>query len=55
MKNRRQARKGEVTCNNCKHHFVAWWSKRLRCHLGSNYVTGKKYTCDFVEEKEAKC
>ena len=46
----RKARKGEVTCEQCRYSKVREASGRLECRWWKrSYVTGRKHTCDMHE------
>jgi hypothetical protein len=48
----RKARKGEVTCEQCRHSKVREASGRLECRFDErNYVAGRKHTCDGAVQR----
>lgn len=52
FENYRKAKKGEITCEQCKFSRFRWWSKRLECAqlgYGPCQAVGKHHTCDTAE------
>lgn len=50
--NYRKARKGEVTCEQCRHSKVRAIGGRLECQFyTSHYVVGRKHTCDMAIQR----
>jgi len=51
----RKARKGEVTCEQCRFSKVREVSGRLSCWWWErSYPTGRKHTCDKAEQRGAQ-
>ena len=53
MENYRKAKKGDITCNDCRHKTGRWYSKRLYCDI-SDYSVGKKNTCSNARKPHNK-
>lgn len=51
----RKARKGEVTCEQCRHSKVREIGGRLECLVSSarHYVVGRTHTCDLAVQRGA--
>jgi len=51
--NYRKARKGEVTCEQCRHSKVREVGGRLECQISfaRHYVVGRKHTCDMALQR----
>lgn len=47
FENYRKAKKGEITCEQCKHSILRWWSRRWECE---RLAVGKHHTCDSAED-----
>ncbi len=49
----RKARKGEVTCEQCRYSRERQSSGRIECQawLPPYYVVGRKNTCKFAEQR----
>jgi hypothetical protein len=51
----RKARKGEITCEECRYSGVRAESGRLDCRgFERSYVAGRKHTCDKAELRGAQ-
>ena len=47
----RKAKKGEVSCGDCKYTKTRWWSNRLECTFEfSGQVVGRTMTCGKGEK-----
>jgi hypothetical protein len=50
----RKARKGEITCEQCRYSKIREIGGRLECQGHSqtrHYVTGRKHTCDMAVQR----
>lgn len=45
-----RARKDEISCADCIHSCVRWWSGRYCCSLHNGYAVSKKGTCPKAEK-----
>lgn len=51
----RKARKGELTCDQCRHSGVRKIGGRLECRWWErHYVVGRNHTCDKVALRGAQ-
>jgi len=56
IKDYRKARKGELTCDQCRHSMVRAIGGRLECQVSPTRhpVVGSRHTCDKVELRGAQ-
>lgn len=52
----RRAKKGEITCAECRHSRIRWWSNRLECtaYSGTPFAVSAKNTCSRAARKNPK-